>query len=246
MVVVRNVRYEADGTSFVGRLALPGTGTQGPHPGVLIGHEGPGLDDVQRGRADTLAGLGYVAFALDYHGDAAPFPEREAMLARLGELSGAPERTRAIATAALDVLLAEPSVDPDRVAAIGYCFGATVALELARTGADVKAVVGFHPGLTNVRPEDSRKITGKVLMCIGSEDPLVPLEHRVAFEEEMRSAGIDWQLHVHGGAMHSFTHPDASEAGLVGIAYDERSDRRSWRSMLDLFDEVFSGQPAGS
>jgi dienelactone hydrolase len=159
-------------------------------------------------------------------------------MARLAALFADPDRTRALGAAALQVLLAEAPVDASRVAAIGYCFGATVALELARTGADIKAVVGFHPGLANVRPDDSANITGRVLMCVGADDPIVPLEDRTAFEREMRAAGVDWQMHVYGGVQHSFTHPAASAAGLPGIAYDEVAARRSWRAMLDLFDEV--------
>ena len=232
----QEVRYTADGRSLTGRLAVPEK--PGPLPGVLIAHEGPGLDAHQLSRADRLAELGYVALALDYHGDAAPFATREAMLARLGELTAAPDRTRALARAALDILLAQPSVDPDRVAAIGYCFGGTVALELGRIGANLKAIVGFHPGLTTVRPEDSRHIVGKVLMCIGADDPLVPIAPRIAFEEEMRAAGVDWQMNVYGGVVHSFTHPEATRAGIPGIAYHESADRRSWRAMLDLFDDV--------
>lgn len=140
----------------------------------------------------------------------------------------------------MDVLLREPTVDPTKVAALGYCFGGTVALELARTGADIKAVVGFHPGLGSPRPEDSRNIKGKVLMCVGNNDPLVPQEQRRAFEEELTSAGVDWQMHLYGGVVHSFTHPRADRAGLLYIRYDERADKRSWKAMLDLLDEVFA------
>jgi dienelactone hydrolase len=126
------------------------------------------------------------------------------------------------------------------VAALGYCFGGTVALELARAGADLKAIVGFHPGLSSPRSEDSRNIKGKVLMCVGNDDHLIPQEQRRAFEEEMTTAGVDWQMHVYGGAVHSFTHPRADRAGLAYIRYDERADKRSWKAMLDLVDEAFA------
>ena len=236
MVHIRDITYEADGLTLVGTLAVPDG--PGPHAGVLIGHEGPGLDEIQRGRAAQLAELGFVGFASDYHGELGPFTDRDAMMTRLNALFADPDRTRALGVAALEVLLAEPTVDPGRIAAIGYCFGATVALELARTGADIKAVVGFHPGITNVRPADSVNITGTVLICVGADDPVVPLEQRTAFEAEMRAAGVDWQLHLYGGAQHSFTHPRASAAGVPGIAYDERAAQRAWRAMLSLFDEV--------
>ena len=143
-----------------------------------MGHEGLGLDDIQRHRASDVAALGYVGFALDYHGSLSPFADRGAMMGRLGELFANPERNRVLGVAALVVVRREPSVDSTRIAAIGFCFGATVALELARTGADISAVVGFHPGLTNIRPDDSRNIKGRVLLCIGTDGPMVPLEHR--------------------------------------------------------------------
>ena len=235
---VREVHYEADGRQLTGTLAVPDGA--GPFPAVLIGHEGPGLDDVQRGRAADIAALGYVGFALDYHGELSPFAARDDMMARLDELSADPARTRALGQAALDVVLGEPSTDRDRIAAIGYCYGATVALELGRAGADLKAIVGFHPGLRTIRPEDAANITGRVLMFIGADDPIIPVEHRTEFEQEMRAGDVDWQVHLYGGVMHSFTHPHASRAGIPGIAYDERAATHAWAAMSDLLRETFA------
>ena len=104
----------------------------------------------------------------------------------------------------------------------------------------MRAVVGFHPGLGTTRPEDARNITGKVLMCVGTEDPFIPLEQRLAFEEEMRAGGVDWRMNLYGGVEHSFTHRWAELAEIPGVKYDELADQRSWRAMTDLFDEVFS------
>jgi dienelactone hydrolase len=238
MATTRDISYEADGRTMIGTLALPdGTDSR---PGVLVCHEGPGLDDHARSRASRLADeLGYVAFALDYHGDGKPVADRAQMMGRIGELREDPLRARAIGTAGLDVLRAEPRTDPGRLAAIGYCFGGTLSLELARGGTDLKAVVGFHSGLATVRPEDARKITAKVLALIGADDPIVDNAQRRDFEEEMRAGGADWQLVVYGGAVHSFTNPHASQVDLPGIDYDERVDRRSWQAMCDLFAEVF-------
>jgi dienelactone hydrolase len=238
MVTTRDISYEADGRTMVGTLALP-EGTD-RRPGVLVCHEGPGLDDHARSRAVRLAEeLGYVAFALDYHGDGKPITDRTQMMARIGEFRADPARARAIGAAGLDILLAEPRTDSDRLAAIGYCFGGTLSLELARGGADLKAVIGFHSGLSTVRPEDARNITGKVLALIGADDPIVNNDERRTFEEEMRAGGVDWQLVVYGGAVHSFTNPRASGVDIPGIAFHEPTDRRSWRAMLDLFAEVF-------
>ncbi len=237
MVTVRDVEYRADSNVLVGRLAVP-DGEQ-RRPAVLIAHEANGLDDHQRGRAEQLARLGYVALAMDYHGGARVYTDRDEMSARLEELGSDPARMRALGQAGLDALLAEPRADPSAVAAIGYCFGGAMVLELARSGAPLQAVVGLHPGLAPAPHHDARNITGRVLVCVGADDPVVPLDHRLAFEAEMRAAGVDWRINLYGGTQHSFTHPDAARAGLPGLEYHPRSDARSWRAMLDLFDEVF-------
>ena len=241
-VSMRDVEYEVDGTTMRGRLAVPDG--DGRRPAVLIAHEGPGLDDFQRERVGTYAELGYVAFALDYHGGGHVFTDFGEMITRIGELSADPDRMRRLGQAGLDVLLREPRADPARVAMTGYCFGGAMALELARAGVDLKAVVGFHPGLGTTRPEDSRNITGKVLMCVGADDPLIPQEQLAAFTEEMRAGGADWRVNLYGGVGHSFTNPFAA-GQLPGVQYDEVADRRSWRAMLDLFEEVFGSSTHG-
>jgi dienelactone hydrolase len=233
-----DIAYEVDGATMIGRLALPAG--EGTRPAVLIAHEGNGLDDFQKTRPERFAALGYVAFALDYYGDGTPLDDRAEINARLATLYENPERTREIAQAGLAVLVAQPRTDRTKVAAVGYCFGGTLVLELARTGVDIKAVVGFHPGLTTIRPEDSVNIVGKVLVCVGADDPIVPLEQRAAFESEMRAAAVDWTMTVYGRAKHSFTHPRAGLATIEGLEYDQRTDERSWRAMLDLLDEVFT------
>jgi dienelactone hydrolase len=150
-----------------------------------------------------------------------------------------PELAREVATAGLDVLLAQPLTDASKVAAVGYCFGGTLVLELGRAGADLKAIVGFHPGLTSARPEDSANIVGNLLVCVGADDALIPVATRLAFEDEMRAAGVDWRMNLYGGAQHSFTHPHADAGPIAGLAYHQLTDERSWRAMLDLFAEVF-------
>jgi dienelactone hydrolase len=237
MTRATDIEYQADGRAMIGRLAVPDG--DGPHPAVLIAHEGPGLDDHQRHRADRLAELGYVAFALDYQGGGVSMTDREAMMARLDELWHDPERTRGLARAGLNVLLDQPGTDSTKVAAIGYCFGGHLVLELARAGTDLAAVVGFHPRLATPRPMDAANITAKVLVCIGTEDPLISVGERLMFEEQMRAAGVDWRMNLYGGAQHSFTHPDVDRIEVPGLRYDELSADRSWRAMLDLFDEAF-------
>lgn len=236
MTTTSSISYEFDGTTMIGHLAVPDGA--GAHPAVLVAHEGPGLDVHAKTKANRLADAGYVAFALDYHGGGQRLPDMGAVMARLGPLMADPARVRALGAAGLDVLLAQPQVDPARVAAIGYCFGGTMALELARAGTDLRAVVGFHSGLATTRPEDAANIRAKVLVCIGTEDPLIPAAQRTDFETEMRAGAIDWRMNLYGGAAHSFTNPDAAQAGIPGIAYDQITDERSWRAMLDLFTEV--------
>lgn len=233
-----SISYDVDGTTMIGHLAVPDTAAPGSCPAVLVCHEGPGIDDHAKSRADRLAGLGYVAFALDYHGGGMRLNGMPAMMARLGPLMGNPEGIRALGRAGLSVLLSQPQVDSNRVAAIGYCFGGTMSLELARGGENLKAVVGFHSGLGTARSDDAANIKGKVLVCIGTEDPLIPPDQRTAFEAEMRAGKVDWRMNLYGGAAHSFTNPSASEAGIPGIEYHQLTDERSWNAMLDLFAEV--------
>jgi dienelactone hydrolase len=158
MPAVRDVPYEVDGMTMIGSLGVPDE--PGPRPAVLIAHEANGLDPYQKGRARQLAELGYVAFALDYQGGGTP-PDFAVAQARTAELWDDADRMRAVARAGLDVLLDEPATDPSRVAAIGYCFGGALVLELARTGADLKAIVGFHPGLRTSRGRSSPSSRGR-------------------------------------------------------------------------------------
>jgi dienelactone hydrolase len=234
---IEDVEYTVEGTRMIGHLAIDDE-LSGPRPGVLVCHEGPGLDEHAKDRAKRLAGLGYAAFALDYHGEGKPLP-REEMMPRLGALMGDPDQTRQLAGAGLEILLAQAEVDPTKVAAIGYCFGGTMALELARGGANLALVVGFHSGLATQRPAQAGEVKAAILVCIGADDPLVPAEQRMAFEHEMRAAEVDWRMNLYGGAVHSFTNPNANQAGMPGVAYDQLADERSWRAMLDFFDERF-------
>jgi dienelactone hydrolase len=236
-----SIPYEHGGARYIGYLAVD-RATSGQRPGVLVCHEGNGLHAEVKQRCHRLAELGYVAFAVDYVGNGEVLSEMAEMMTRLQGLRSDLDQTRALARAGLDVLLAQPEVDPARVAATGYCFGGTFALELARSGAPLAAVVGFHSGLATTRPQDARNIMGKILVCIGADDPLIPPEQRLAFEQEMREAKVDWRMHVHGNAVHGFANPDAGHWGNPAVQYHQPSDERSWRAMRDLFDETFGGR----
>jgi len=176
----------------------------------------------------------------DLHGGAQMCVDMAKIGALLGELHAKPERTRARARGALDLLAADGRVDPERTAAIGHCFGGTMALELGRSGAPLAAIVGFHSGLATTAPQDAANIKGKVLVCIGADDPYIPPEQRLAFEAEMRAGKVDWTMHLYGGVVHSFTNPQAGDMGRPDFArYDAETDRQSWDAMMALFTRAF-------
>src|SRR5512143_737397 len=177
-----DIAYQADGVRMIGQLAVDDQ-RPGKRPGIMVCHEGPGLTEHTKKIAARLAGLGYAAFAMDYHGDGKPLANPADTMARLGPWRTDPTGIRLRALAALEVLKSQKEVDPARLAAIGYCFGGTTALEVARSGADVKAIVGFHSGLATARPQDAVNIKGKVLVCIGADDPIIPPEQRADFED---------------------------------------------------------------
>jgi dienelactone hydrolase len=229
------ITYQAHGQSFTGWLA-DGSGGR-PAPGILVAHEGGGLTDHAKGRALRLANSGYVAFALDLFG-ATGLPLDE-MRAIVKQLRADVPMLRARGTAALEVLRGHRNVDRDRLAAIGFCFGGATVIELARTGAPLKALVGFHAGILPGTAEEDSAIRARILLCHGQIDPIVPPSQVIAFTEGLERAGADWQLHLHGGTGHSFTNPEIDAWNLPGFFYHEVADRRSWAAMLGLFEEVF-------
>jgi dienelactone hydrolase len=232
--------YQADGLTMESHLYLDPSQT-GKRPGVLVFPEAFGLGEHAKSRAERLAGLGYVALACDLHGEGKNLSGMDEVMGALGPLFADPLRTRARAQGGLTALLARPEVDAAKIAAIGYCFGGTMSLELARGGAGIAGVVGFHSGLGTARPDDAKNIKAKVLVCIGADDPLIAPESRTAFEAEMRAGKVDWQMHLYGGVVHSFTNPDADKAGRPeAIRYDATADARSWASMIAFFDEIFT------
>jgi len=237
----QDIEYHADGARLVGYLAVDDT-RAGPRPGILVAPEGGGLVDLTKSIARRLAEAGYVAFAMDYYGDGKPLSDRNEVMPRINAFMAEPSTIRARAAEALAVLARQPECDTARLAATGYCFGGTTVLELARSGADLKAVVGFHSGLATTRPQDARQIKAKVLVCIGALDPIIPADQRLGFEKEMTEGGVDWRMNLYGGAGHSFTNPDVGALGMPGFEYHAETDRRSWAAMLDLFDEAL-GKP---
>ena len=211
---------------------------QGKRPAVLIVHQWKGLGAYEKKRAEMLAKLGYNVFAADIYGKGIrPASPKEA-----GALAGKYKSDRALlrerVKAGLAALRKNDMTDPKKVAAIGYCFGGTTVLELARSGADLSGVVSFHGGLSSPNPGDAKNIKAKVLVLHGADDPHV-MPEVPDFQEEMRKAGVDWEFVSYGGAVHSFTDWNAGNDNSKGAAYNEKADKRSWEAMKEFFAEIF-------
>lgn len=237
-VLFKPVEYKEGSTTLEG-LSVHDNATQGKRPGILVVHQWKGLGDYEKKRAEMLAKLGYNVFAVDIYGKGVRFTNPKDAAAESAKYKGDRALLRARVNAGLAVLKKHELTDTTKVAAIGYCFGGTTALELARSGADISGVVSFHGGLNTPTPADSHKIKAKVLALHGADDPHVPPAEVAAFEEEMRKAKIDWTLVSYGGAVHSFTDWNAGSDNSKGSAYNEKADKRSWEAMKTFFAELF-------
>ena len=236
-MIAHDVSYEVDGTHLTGWLA--DDDSRGPNrPGVLVVHQGRGLAEHTKERARMLAELGYVAFALDMFGET-PTDMQHAMKL-LQHMSENPALLRRRALAGLALLKQQANVDKSRLAAVGYCFGGVVVLEMARLDAGLAAVAAFHPALTHLPERDERAVACKVMVCAGDEDPLIPVWSRERFAELMRAADADWQFLLYGGAGHSFTDKDVDALGMSGFFYHPATDHRSWSAMREMLEEVFT------
>lgn len=211
----------------------------GKRPGVLVVHEAWGLGEHVMERAKMLANMGYVALCADIYGDRKQISTMEEVMAVAGDLRANPQKLRSRARAAVAALASHPQVDSSRLGGIGFCFGGTTVLELARDGVDLRGVVAFHGGLETQAPAQPGAVKTSVLVCTGADDPMIPATQVNAFEEEMRKAKADWQVISYGGTVHSFTNPKADGSIAPGILYNESADRRSWSAMTAFFKEVF-------
>ncbi len=233
-MIIENIEYSVGQQTFTGYLAHLGGRT--PRPGVLICPDAGGLRENARAAARRLAEAGYVAFALDLHGQTFDTVESASTATRV--LADDLEALLARANAAFGVLLGQQEVDPARTAAIGFCFGGRVALELARSGAHLQCTVGFHSTLSTSHPADAVHIRGKVLVCLGTNDPVVPEAQRTEFVAEMTRGNVDFQMLLMP-VKHGFTDPSIDAHNHPALAYSESAARRSWSAMLALFDESF-------
>ena len=240
-LVEKSVEYHCGDTVLEG-FHVHDDAVEGKRPAVLVIHQWTGLTDYEKERSRMLAKLGYNVFAADIYGKGV----RPSAPGDAGKEATKYKSDRQLyrdrLMAGLDVLTSDERTDTRRVAAIGYCFGGTGVLELARAGADIAGVVSFHGGLAAAdgmsAPEGGVKAS--VLVCHGADDPFEPQEEVLGFQEEMRKSGADWQFNIYGNAVHSFTQKMAGDDPSKGAAYNEKADQRSWRAMKGFFDEIFA------
>ncbi len=236
-IVTGEAVYKYDEAEYLGYIAFDDS-LKYPRPGVLVVHEWWGQNDYARLRTRKLARLGYVAFALDMYGQGRKTEHPEQAKEWSGQLADV-ALMRERATAGLNVLRHHPMTDPDRLAAIGYCFGGATVLQLAYSGADIRGVVSFHGSLPPATPQDVRALQAAILVCHGADDPLVPPDRVEKFTTSLAKSIVDWELVAYPGAAHSFTNPAADGFGIDGVSYNADADRASWAKMKAFLDQVF-------
>ena len=213
---------------------------QGKRPGVILVHEWWGLNDYARQRADMLAELGYIAFAIDMYGEDRVTEHGKQASEWKRQITANVEQWQKRALLGKQILSRHPLVDPARIAAIGYCFGGATVMQMAYAGAQLKGVVSFHGSLPVATEDQIPNIRAKILVAHGNADSFVPAARIADFKAALEKAGADWEMVVYGGAKHGFTNPGADGYGIAGLAYDETADRRSWQRMQAFLKEIFS------
>jgi dienelactone hydrolase len=236
-VQTKVIEYDHGGTKLQGFLAYDDAAT-GKRPGVLVVHEWWGLDEYAKKRAKMLAELGYVAFCPDMYGEGkvVEHPKEAGKMAQTMRMNV--QNWRARAQAGLKVLQSQENVDADKLAAIGYCFGGSTALQLAYAGTPLKAVVTFHAALPTPTPEEAKAIKPRILICHGNDDPFIQQKDIEAFKAALDTNGGKYQFEAYAGAVHSFTVKEADAKGIKGMGYNEAADKKSWEQMLALFKET--------
>lgn len=242
-IKTEHIKYTSGQTTLEGVLAYDDSVTE-KRPGILVCPEWWGRNEYADTRAKQLAALGYVAFAIDMYGDGKTTTDPKQAGEWAGKVNSDPKEMRARAAAGLKVLAENAKVDDTKLAAIGYCMGGSVALELARSGQPhtehLRAIVPFHASTIAAKnPDDNKNIKGSILVCHGQDDTFVKPEQIENFHKQMKDAGIDYEFASYSGAVHAFTNPDADGFGVPGVKYNEKADKRSWAAMKNLFVEVF-------
>ena len=233
-VKTETIEYEFGGTKMKGFLAFDDAGKE-KRPGVLVVHEWWGLNDYAKDRCKQLAELGYVAFAADMYGDAKLVTTQEEAGALANTLRKDVKTWRGRAEAALKVLAGRAEVDPSKLAAMGYCFGGTTALQLAYAGADLKAVATFHAALPTPTETEAKAIKPAIAVFHGADDKFIPEKAITGFRAALDKAGVKYTFESYPGVVHSFTAPAADKVGNPGMKYDKTADEKSWAGMKDLY-----------
>ncbi len=244
MIETKTIEYQCHGKNLIGYLAHD-TSKKGPKPGVIIGHAWRGLDDFARKKAEYLAGLGYVGFAADLYGEGKTLTTDEEAFNTMSPLFIDRQLLRERICAGYDTLANESIVDKERLGAIGFCFGGLAAIELLRSGVQLRGVVSFHAllgdkmgPLTAIKFPHDPKLHGSLLMLHGYLDPMVSKEDIYQIQDEMTKAGVDWQMNIYGKATHAFTNPQANSPEK-GMKYHAPTEKRAMQSMTNFFNEVF-------
>lgn len=233
------VNYSAEGTEMVGYVAYDAS-IEDKRPGIIVVHEWWGHNDYVRDRAEMLAGLGYTAFAIDMYGEGKNTDHPDNANSFMMEVLENMDTGEARFLAALEMLKQHPTVDPQKIAAIGYCFGGAVVLHMARIGTDIKGVVSFHGSLASMHEPEPGTIKADILVAHAGNDAMVTDEQLEAFRQEMEKAGAEYEIIVYEGAEHSFTNPAADRFSEdLPLAYDEEADKKSWEDMKEFFGRIF-------
>lgn len=244
-ITTREITYESNDVLLTGYLAQDDAASDLPRPLVLVVHEWWGHNAYARKRAEMLAEMGYVAFALDMYGDGKVADHPDDAKKFMQEATSNQQALQERFYAAMEYVKDHANIDESKIVAIGYCFGGGVVLNLARAGADLKAVVSFHGSLSTNSPAKQGEVTARVIVFHGGNDAFIPQEQVEKFEDEMQAAGVDYELIVYEGVDHSFTNPDAddfAERYSMPLSYDEEADFDSWGKMEKYLQEMFSDE----
>lgn len=235
----QSIEYKDGDTTLEGYLSYD-ENIQGKRPAVLVVHEWKGLDDYAKKRTDDLAKMGYIAFAADIYGKGIrPTTSQEAG-AEASKYKSDRNLMRQRVNAGFNILKSNELTDQNKTAAIGYCFGGTTILELARSGTKLNGFVSFHGGLDSPNPEDGKNIKGKVLILHGADDPTISEKDMTAFQNEMKTNSVDWEMISYGGAVHAFSNPASGNNKASGAAYNENADKKSFNDMKIFFSDIFN------
>jgi dienelactone hydrolase len=238
-IKTETVEYKDGDTTLEGYIAYDTAKISKPHPAIIVVHDWMGISDDTKNRAEQIAKMGFVGFAADIYGKGQRAQNADDAKKLSSQFKTDRKLMRSRATAALDKLTSYKFVDKNKIAAIGFCFGGTTVLELARSGAPLVGTVTFHGGLDTPHPEDAKNIKGKVLVLHGGDDPFVKTDDVVAFQDEMRKAKVDWQFVAFGNSVHAFTVRGAGSDPSKGVAYNPLSEKRAWLYFQDFLKEVF-------